>query len=555
MMQHYSNEENESVMKQATTPHRIPTWCLVLFVISLAAIVRIYSASNVFPAQGDASHFIQYGIASYYNGIEGLSGYWSMAPQFLAAGAHCLGISPAYVLQASTGLGGILLVGGVFGLALSLTKSRRIAVFASLLTASTPILVASSTAGLSETPHMALSFCGLALCFYALNKRRWYYFALGSLCLALDLYYRPYDLFIICLAAAPFIGWKLFSLPRATMIKFILLGCIVFVVTGIPFAKITAMKKTGSVSSSKLVNIAYARYGLDAKVMWGTKGIDADDNPLQQEIDTLRDVGSLKYIWQNRTRIVTNYVSNILKSIRHLNAHAFTGSFRMGAFWFVLIGALSVVAALRSGMIWQTVYLCSSIALFPLLLSIGFIHPRWIMQCVPFYFILVSMGVAAAIQKVSSKSTRTVFASIFVAAIVLNFRWAAASSNDQWRGLNIAPVAHKLRSYLSEDDRIMCFGPMLPISFYRTNSLAYMEIPYGEVDRIATWADQQSMDAIVIHNASFPHFPIHEITSDPSKVPTNWQEIDRIIFEKETRFGLENDQYVVYRRIDSSSTR
>jgi hypothetical protein len=114
--------------------------------------------------------------------------------------------------------------------------------------------------------------------------------------------------------------------------------------------------------------------------------------------------------------------------------------------------------------------------------------------------------------------------------------------------LNIVPAAERLRLHAGEEDKLMCFGPSLPIAFFRTNVNNCIEIPYGEIDRVALWADQQEVDIIALNSTIFPHFPIHQIADDPSLVPDNWIEIDRIVFEKQTRFGLGTDQYVFYRR-------
>jgi hypothetical protein len=523
-------------------------WGITCCILLLAAVVRILPADRVFPAQGDASHFVQGGLAFRHGNPEGIDGYWSIGPQFIVAIASRIGLDPARVLQASTILAGVWLVFGAIFLAKTLTGDWLAGWLAGLLVASTPILVDSSTAGLAETPHMALAVSGFAFWHHAFLRRQWPWAIAGSLLLAFDLYYRPFDLFILLGVFALFIVVQF----RCAFWKFawrpLLAGGIVFILAGLPFVAITKAKQADSAASSKLVNLAFAEHGLDAKIMYGAKGVDSANNPLVQEVGRLASLGAPRYIWTNRERIARNYMSNLLKAARHLNSHAFTGALRMGLAWFMLFSLGCFYGAYRNGIKLPTLYVAASIASVPAALSIGLIHPRWIMQCLPFYFILAAMALASGWTYLSSPRWRATALAIFLALVLTNARWSVRQLDDKWKGLNIVPAAERLRLYADEGDKLMCFGPSLPISFFHTNVYNYVEIPYGEIDRIALWADLQKVDVIALNSSIFPHFPIHKIAEDPSLVPTNWIEVDRIQFQKHTRFELETDQYVFYRR-------
>lgn len=524
------------------------TWPILGIILLLAAWIRILPAGRVFPAQGDASHFVQHGVAYHYGDISDISGYWSIGPQFIAAWATQTGLNPARTLQATTIMAGIFLVLGLAVFAKTLTGRSTASWFAAALAASAPILVDSATTGLSETPHMALAIWGFALCHHALKSGKSGWMPLGMGCFGLDLYYRPYDLIILLGAFIPYmvISFRRFRSPAT--IRGLATGVVVLIAIGIPFSSITKAKQTNTAGSSKLVNLAFADYGLDAKAMWATKGIQAANSPLSKEIKRLQDMGAARYLWTNRERIARRYIANLLKAGRHMNDYAFAGAWRMGFGWFALLTALCAFGAVRGGMGRPALYSLASAGIVPLALSVGFIHPRWIMQCMPFYFLLMGMAMAHGTNLLVSRRTRATALGVFLLFVLLNARWAVLRLDDRWRDLNIPEVAENMRTYASDNDKLMCFGPDLPISFFRTNVMNYLEIPYGPVNEVAQWADLNKVDVIVLCSSRFPHFPIHEIAENPSLVPENWTEIDRLDFEKETRFGLESDQFLIYRR-------
>jgi hypothetical protein len=523
-------------------------WALAFLVVGIAGYIRIAPANRVFPAQGDAAHFVQCGMAVRYGGISQISGYWSLGPQLLAAAADHWGLDPARTLQASTILFGLLLVAGIVVLAMTLTGHLLVGLIAGLLVATSPALVASSTAGLAETPHMATALWGFALCYHAFKSRKGLWIVPGALVLAIDLYYRPFDLALLLGAFVPFLAFRFRKLPPAFLWKTAAGGVLIFLLAGLPFLKITADQKSGSAGQSKLVNLAFAPYGFDPKVMWEAKGIDTEDNPLFKEIQLLRTVGTPRYLWMHRGQIARRYLSNMAQAARQMNAYAFHGSFRMGLVWFALAAVLLSAAAFRGGMAAPALYAWASMLVVPLALSIGWVHPRWTMQCMPFFFLLAGMGLARVFEEWPGSRRRCALLALLLLFAGMNAREALRRLEGRWRDRNIPVAAERLRQFAGEDDKLMCFGPELPVAFFRTNLLNYLEIPYGPVDRVALWADRRDVDIIALCSSRFPGFPIHRIASDPASVPEGWTELDRLVFEKHTRFGLETDQYVFYRR-------
>lgn len=531
-----------------------PNWMLCSGLCLWGLVIRVLAAGKVFPAQGDASHFVQYGKAYAAVGMEGISGYWSLLPQFLSAWCMKIGWMPQFMLQVTTVGFGVLLVAGVYAFALELTRSRKVAFVAGLLIATNPILTASSTSGLSETPHMALATWALALAFAGARKRRVWLFAMAGVVASVDMYYRPYDLFLYLAGAAPFILWRLKGCGWVRMVCLLGMGVLIGVVCSMPFFVITAMKSSGSVGTSKLSNLAYGEDGLDAKAMYAAKGLQGEDTPFSQRIRELQEHGAWRYMWNHRTTIARHYVLNVMRGIRNLNHHAFAGMFRLGLFWFLLVSVLSAWALQSRGLGWVALYVACAIGVILGALSLGFVHPRWNMQFLPFYFVLVGGGVSWLTGELSDRRKRWLVWGCLVVLGFANGRWAVVRLDDEWKQRNLFPVCERLHSWMGEDERLMCFHPDLPALFYRENTLCWDNIPFDSVEGVFALAEAHGADCIVLHEGTFPHFPIHEIERCPERIPGPWKEVDRIDFEQETRFGVEQDSYRFYRRDKVSQT-
>lgn len=528
--------------------HTWSAWCPCCVLCVWALLIRLMAAGKVFPAQGDASHFVQHGKAFVAMGMDGISGYWSLLPQFIAAWSVKMGLMPQYVLQAMTVGFGVLLVAGVYAFALELGRSRTIAFVAGLLIATNPVLTASSTSGLAETPHMALATWSLVLAFAGARKGSVWRFALAGAVAAVDMYYRPYDLFLYVAGAAPFVLWRMRMYGWWKGVRMATAGVVIGVVCSLPFFAITTMKSADSVGTSKLVNLAFRKHGLDAKAMFAAKGLHGDEVALSLEIRELQEKGAARYLWNHKGEIARDYMRNVAKGIRHLNGHAFEGMFRMGFFWFVLIGGLSVVAAWSSGRGEMALYALVAMGVILGALSIGFVHPRWVMQFLPFYVLLAGMGFEWLAEHIPAGWMNRATWCILLAAGLLNSRWAVARLDDEWRQRNLFAARERLAKHMDEGEKLMSFRPELPALFYATNTLAWMAIPYGPVDEVFAWADMQGVDCIVLNSSTFPHFPIHEIERNPGLIPLPWKEIDRVEFAQDTRFGEERDEFRIYRR-------
>lgn len=523
-------------------------WCLILCLWALC--IRMLAAGKVFPAQGDVSHFVQYGKVYASTGkLESLSSLWSLAPQFLAAWSVKLSWMPQFVMQTTAVAFGILAVTGVYGLALELTNSRRISIVAGLIMATNPVLTSLSVAGFSDTPHFALGTWALALVFAGARKRKIWMFALAAVLASLDLYYRTYDLFLYFVAAAPFILLRLRGCGWSRGIILIGTALSVGTVCSLPFFFVNHAISGWNPGHSKLSNLAIGASGTNAKELYAQSGLGSDQTPLALRVKELGEKGIIKYTWRHKADIARRYPANVAGYIRVLNGHVFDGMFRLGLFWFVVF-ILLCASGMRNAMGWYMVF---SIAVVLGALSVGFVNPRWVIQCIPFCAILAGGGFDWLLSNVLNRRVHWIAWAVLIAIGCLNSRWTVVRLNDEWKQLNLFPVCERLHKVMGEDERLMCFRPELPALFYKTNALCWDNIPYDTVEGVFALAEAHGADCIVLNDSTFAHFPIHEIERHPEMVPAPWREVDRLEFEKETRFELEHDVWRFYRKDESDS--
>lgn len=510
-----------------------------------ALLIRLLAVGKVFPAVGDVSHYVQYGKVYAATGqLEGLSALWALAPQFLSAWSMKLGFIPQYVMQGTTVVFGVLAVTGVYALAMELTNRRRVAIVAGVLVATNPAMTYLAATGFSDTPHFALGTWALALGFAGARKRKTWPFVIAIVLASLDLYWRPFDLFVWLLAAAPFIGWRLLGCGWRWFVK--LAGGVLGVgmVCSLPYFMVTNAISGWNPGRSKLGNLALGESGTNAKDLYAQSGLDAEKTALSMRQQELEQNGVAKYLWLHRAEISRRYPSNIVSGMRALNSHMFAGMFRMGLFWFLLF---MILCATGLGGV-AGLYMVLSIGGVLCSVSLGFINPRWIIQCVPFGAILAGGGFDWLLSRFSSRHLSRVAWGVFLVIGVLNGRWAVLQLNDEWRQQNVFPVCERLHQWMGEDERVMCFTPELPALFYRKNALDYDILPYDSVERVFAQAEACGTGCIVLNASMFPHFPIHAIERNPELIPPPWREVDKLEFTKETRFGLEHDGWRFYRR-------
>ena len=122
---------------------------LLVAIALLGAGLRLYTAWHVFPAQGDAGHFVQHGVAYAHGVAQHLSGFWALLPQVAAFCAARMGLDPLKGIQLFSVLCGTIVVFGAGAFAWGLTKNAGIGLLSALFVATNHSLIDISATGLS----------------------------------------------------------------------------------------------------------------------------------------------------------------------------------------------------------------------------------------------------------------------------------------------------------------------------------------------------------------------------------------------------------------------
>jgi 4-amino-4-deoxy-L-arabinose transferase-like glycosyltransferase len=154
--------------------------------------LRLYTAHHVFPAQGDAGHFVQHGVAFAHGVRPHISGFWALFPQIVAYGAANLGRDPLRSLQLFTVLCGSIVVFSSGALAWGLTRRPLAGVVCAMLVATNYSLIDISATGLSEPGYLACLLSGSALWAHSIASGRKIGIAAGMTIVAAALFFKTY---------------------------------------------------------------------------------------------------------------------------------------------------------------------------------------------------------------------------------------------------------------------------------------------------------------------------------------------------------------------------
>ncbi|HMP71836.1 MAG TPA: hypothetical protein PKE55_01095 [Kiritimatiellia bacterium] len=521
-------------------------WVLAgwVVVIALSLWIRVEGARLSYPAQGDASHFVQHGVSWAVTG-KPVSGYWSLGPQYLAGWAYSRGWDPSLTLQWTTVGFGVLVVMGTMALGHCLSLSAGMMLAAGLVVAVNPALLKSATGGLSETPLMACLLLGYAGLEWSQRKKSWMAAGAGGLFFALAMYYRPFEAMVGLGAYGLYTMILGVTKSRPVHLGPLVLAGVVFVGGALPFWKISAELNTLSASQSKLVNLAYRDDGLNSKAMRSLYGPEQEQSALAAEIQRLEEQGAVGYLWANRGVILRKIPVNILQAVRWINQLTFGGAFAMGLMVFLLFTGWMIHAVITRGNPVKLLLPALYGGLIVAALSLSFVHPRWMFQLLPFYALILGTGAQAW---AGSGWWRRVG----VAGVVLLFSFktgvlALEQRNDRWVERNVIEVGQWLRDQLAEGDRIMGFGPELAVQAQPDRPWDYIEMPFGEVHDVDAYAGKRGVTWVVLSTRNHAHYPVHEVYRNPEVKPVRWTLVRETTLTQATRWGQETETFYIYR--------
>jgi hypothetical protein len=508
----------------------------------LALLLRWHVAGHSYPVRDDAGHFVQFGVELAGGNPEGLSAHWSLAPILTAAAAVRLDADPRRAVQAVTvaaGVACVVLAGALAALAFG---SRRAGWLAGLLVATNPTMVDYSTNGMGEMPFMALALAAVCVA----KKVRWEGWAGPVLALflcGLAVYYRPVEAVVFAATLGAFGVLPALARRNGRRVAAWLLAGVVFAALALPLVVHTARRSTFGGPSTKIVNLAFGEYGYDSKAVFALEG------PMAEEVGRLKSVGAARYLWERRAEFPARFARNVARLVRFARDETFAGPFHLGSGWMVALFAAGAVLEGRRGRLKQwPLLLCLGFG-SALLTCLSFIHPRWVVQAVPYLLILLG-GMADALADVSAgrRPWRIVLAAVVAWVAVSGAVLARRLPWDFWRYDNMPAVAEELRRHGGEDDVLMTKGPQLPIGFYRQHPLRYVEMPYGTIEQTEAYAARKGVTLIALSDLSYPHWPVNEVFKGAAP-PANWELLVSPAFRfDDPRYGPQEEKYLLYRR-------
>lgn len=515
-----------------------------LIMITLFSLgLLLYHAYRVFPAQSDAGHFVQNGVAMANGLREKPDPFWALMPQHIVKTASQRGLDSLKSLQLFTVFCGALITLGTGLLAWTLTSKAWAAILASLLVATNFSLIDISGTGLSEPGYLACLLMGSSIWLMGFSGDRKLPVLIGALIMAGAYFFKPYETIIyvsICIFVQLCNDILRQQLARKKVLHFISIA--IFVAGGaFYFHEADKLGVTDS-SQTKVFNLVWAVTGFDSKVN-RTSMLGDENASLNAEKERIKNIGPVMYLWQNREQFARVYARNLASSLRHLNNQFFYGAFRAGFGWFLLLGICVTGYLIKNKLLSQIAIPLLMLIAIPCVLSIGLAYERWMIQCIPFMTVIISVATAHYLSSSTNRPPK--FMALFAILVFcgLNIRAGIIFTGDKWRQNNILPAAKELRKWAKEEDILMTFGPSFPVSFYRTNTLNFVEIPYGTLGQTDQYAAEKKVNYIIFSDTLYRDYPLVKAKPGQPDWPGHWELLTNMVFNKSTRFGEEQETF------------
>ena len=523
-----------------------------LLVLALTVAVRIQAAALSYPVQGDAGHFVESAMLMAQGDPKGFSPHWSQLPIFVGAWALENGFDPKRAMQMITLLAGIAVPPLMLLLSHLLLRRWTTGFMTGVILATTPIAVEYSVNSLGEMPFMACSIAGLCMFLRAVERRGWMgpWLLAGGALYGMGIYSRPFESAVALGVALLFLVWRYGWSERILSWWHFILPPVAFVLLAMPL-QLNSMRQESPVPlSGKLVNIAFGDFGYDSKAM---KSLDADTGAeFGRRGQDLVELGVVGFMWKYKESIARGWFVNMGRAARFLNDTLFPASLRIGMFWTVLFAAFALATGWKRGFLSAWCLPAGLILAMPMLLSLSFVHPRWMVPALPYAVLILADAVAANLPR---DRRALLFAAVLVLCFAATQNVTAAKfrvADESWRYFNQEKLAARMWELgCSDEDVIMVPGPNIAINFYRKHVDRWTDLRYSKsVDVLEEYCRRKDVDVVVVGSSSYPHWPIQRLF-DCGVPPANWVLLDRVRFATEDkRLGYREEQYLVYRRTD-----
>lgn len=512
---------------------------LIVAVLAVALVLRLSAARYAYPTPGDATHFVQHGIAMANLGLDYMSTYWSQGMIAIASLAVKSGLDPHHVLQMTVLIAGLFAVLFVMLMTQKLSGSFGASIFAGLLAAVLPALVLYSVIGYSEMAYMAFILGAAYFVVCAIHGSALHFLS-AAVMGGLSFYFKGADAMVLCAA----LGVYLLIFHRGKLLrswKCLALAVLVGGVTVSPLFIITKMRSGSVQPGSKILNLAIGRDWADSKAVY------AVEKPWQARADYLNEHGALAFIFKYRGEISTRMVLNSVDYVKIVNDLLFQKTFRMGSGWFLLFAVFMVAMTIRKRLAMTLALPLLCILMPGFIMSLFFFHDRLVVPVLPFYLVVVAIISHAVWIDMRERYAKWLMGA--TCAGILLFYGAHASGiapgrTPWWSYYNAAAVAQKLDTYGGEDLRIMAsHAGVISVYHYNVNPLVAQPIPFAGLAEIENVAARQNVDLILVSDQYMTHWPVHAVFDERTSLPGGWVLLEDYTIESDD-WRVPNDRWL-----------
>ncbi len=528
-------------------PRNLAIWIIVILFLAMAA--RFMLARYAYPAPDDGAHFVAYGIALAHGDPAGLSTFWSQGMILVSAGFAKMGFFPAKPVQFFSAACGIIVVLALMLLTRVWVGRWKPALLVGALAACNPTLIQYSASDYSEMPFMAFAL-GSAVCFsdVILKGRGRTLLVVGGILLGISAYFKGLDACIWAFVLFAFWGVRLLIRGRDWMAwGRLLLGVLLFAITIYPLCAFTYSRTGQFAPGSKSGNFALGDDWRDSK-----KAYAVTKSWSERQV-YLKERGTLAFFWKYRNWVFKRWVQNCVESFRIYTDMIFRGPFRLGPGWMailILVGGAGLL--LKRKLPWRSLSLPFLLFAVPtVLIATCYVPERLLVPSLAPLLIVLGAVIWALLEPLFERKTLAWLTALALAYFVVgNARLgvrAGPPASVPWRFPNMIAVGEELRKIGTDDDILMVSGPHIPLHFYRTNLLNYVELPAATIGETEQQAARKKATLIVVSDQWRAHWPINSIFHGAS-VPTNWMEVARFNYPGDPDRAIPDEQYIVFRR-------
>lgn len=506
-------------------------------ILLLALVLRLVAAQKAYPTPGDASHFVQHGVALAHGVPGAMSTYWSQGMILLAAAAVKLGIDPKIMLQSASVISGVYVVLGGMLILFRLGAPSGAAWIYGLLSAVNSALIHYSATGYSEMTYMAFLVGAVHVGLIANHRKlsdAWWLWTISGLLFGMGGYFKGLDAVV---ALCSFCLYQLLAWPVSWTDR--IARCSILVI----------------IAFVTLLPLCIYTYQTDGKFAPGNKGGNLflgldwqDSKKVYNPRVSIQDKSFIDVVEELPSRLV----QNSLNTVRLLNESMFIKGLRVGTIWYALFFTFISYHAVRYRFN-EARLLCILFSLQILLLCLVFVHARILTPSLPWLLMLFGLGLFDLWSKSIMPTSRVLVITCltYIGAMSIYAHSTFTREYFYWRYENIVETANRLKSIAAESDRIMTYGGTLASEFYKVNPLQSFEIPFGPLSVVEAKAEQKKIDFILVSDQYHGHWPISDVFNGDEPLPFNWTVEKVLVFDQNSYVPEIIERVCVIRRQNS----